>query len=82
LPVLESMSRGCPVIVDENTATREILAEGGIAIDMKSIKLISETLLTMTSEPNRTLELKEFALKRSFDFNREASVDRLLIVYT
>lgn len=82
LPVLESMSRGCPVIVDKNTATKEIVAEGGIAIDMKSIKLISETLLTMTGETNRISRLKGFALKRSFDFNREASIDRLLIVYS
>ena len=82
LPVLESMSRSCPVIVDKNTATKEIVAEGGIAIDMKSVETISETLLNLTGGVNRVLGLRKLALKRSFDFNWENSIDKLVAIYS
>ena len=82
LPVLESMSRGCPAVVDKNTATNEIVGEGGVATDMRSVVKISEILKSLTNDENYVSKLRIAAIKRSLDFDWSQSVDKLVLMYS
>ncbi len=82
LPVLESMSRGCPAVVDRNTATNEVVGGSGMAIDMRSVKEISESFAFLTTRERDLTKFREEAIKRAQDFNWAKSIDKLILIYS
>jgi glycosyltransferase involved in cell wall biosynthesis len=81
LPVLESLSRGCPAIVDKNTATGEIGSSAVLEIDMRNSEEIAEAILKLTTDNNLLNQLRLSSRPRASEFSWDKTVKELLGIY-
>ena len=81
LAVLESLSRGCPAIVDSNTATCEVVGDAGFCVDMKNSTELSATLQMTLTDHNQLRLLRGKSKNRADFFSWDKSVSALLNIY-
>ena len=81
LPVLESISRDCPVIVDTGTSTAEVVGNAGLCVDMRSDTKLFEAISSLIFNPYRLYLLKFQCMPRAGFFSWEKSISSLIQVY-
>lgn len=81
LAVLESLSRGCPAIVDSNTSTCEVVGDAGFCVDMKNSTELSATLQMILTDHNQLRTLRGKSKNRADFFSWDKSVSVLLNIY-
>ena len=57
IPVLEAMSRRCPVIVSTATALPEVVGDAGLLVDPDDIEGWAEAMRLLLDDPVRRTEL-------------------------
>ena len=81
VPMLEAMSRGCPIVASRIGALPEVVADAGEFVDPVDVKAWAATLGRVIDEPNRRGELSRNGVRRSQDFSWPASAIALHSVY-
>ena len=71
LPVLESMSCGCPTIASSTTSVPEVLGDGGIALDPNDALGLQEAIYKVYSDESYARELSQRALEQADKFSWE-----------
>lgn len=71
LPVLESMSCGCPTIASSTTSVPEVLGSGGIALDPNDALGLQEAIYKIYSDESYARELSQRALTQASKFSWE-----------
>ncbi|ETD27690.1 glycosyltransferase family 4 protein [Helicobacter canis] len=71
LPVLESMSCGCPTIASSTTSVPEVLGDGGIALDPNDALGLQEAIYKIYSDESYARELSQRALEQAGRFGWE-----------
>ena len=71
LPVLESMSCGCPTIASSTTSVPEVLGSGGIALDPNDALGLQEAIYKIYSDESYARELSQRALEQAGKFGWE-----------
>ena len=69
LPVLESMSCGCPTIASSTTSVPEVLGDGGIALDPNDALGLQEAIYKIYSDESYARELSQRALEQAGRFS-------------
>ena len=69
LPVLESMSCGCPTIASSTTSVPEVLGSGGIALDPNDALGLQEAIYKIYSDESYAKELSQRALEQAGRFS-------------
>ena len=69
LPVLESMSCGCPTIASSTTSVPEVLGSGGIALDPNDALGLQEAIYKIYSDESYARELSQRALEQAGRFS-------------
>lgn len=73
LPILESMSCGCPVITSSGSACAEVAGESALLVDPRDDEAISKALKTLAGSSTRRSELIAAGLHRVKDFSWDRS---------
>lgn len=73
LPALEAMASGLPVVAFANSATTEIVGDGGELVDDGDASALAATLVRVVREPRYAAELRERATRRAATFTWERS---------
>ena len=81
MAVLESMSRGCPVIVDSNTSTREVVGDAGLHVNMKNSTELSATLKMVLTDHDQLRTLRNKCKNRAYFFSWDSAISKLLRIY-
>lgn len=74
LPALEAMASGVPVVAFANSATTEIVADGGVLVPDGDVPAMTAAVLRIIGEPAYAHELRERAVGRAAMFPWAASV--------
>jgi len=77
LPVLEAMSRGCPVIAAAATALPEVIGEAGVLLSARDVAQWSVAMERMIDEPELRATLRDAGYARAQAFTWEAAADAL-----
>jgi alpha-1,3-rhamnosyl/mannosyltransferase len=81
LPVLEAMSRGCPVIAADETALPEVVGDAGRLLPVDDPHRWSETMDRLLDNPSEREELARAGYLRARTYDWSASADGLLEEY-
>jgi alpha-1,3-rhamnosyl/mannosyltransferase len=81
IPVLEAMSRRCPVIASTATALPEVVGDAGLLVDPDDTDGWADAMQRMLDEPNLRSELAERGYARAGEFSWERSVEALRAAY-
>jgi glycosyltransferase involved in cell wall biosynthesis len=73
-PALEAMACGTPVVAFDNTATAEIVADGGVLVPDGDVDAFAKAVAAVLDSPALWRELSERALARAATFDWDASV--------
>jgi glycosyltransferase involved in cell wall biosynthesis len=73
-PALEAMACGTPVVAFANSATTEIVGEGGVLVDDGDFEALVRALVSIATEPGRRDDLSARALQRATTYSWAASV--------
>jgi glycosyltransferase involved in cell wall biosynthesis len=80
-PVLEAMSRGCPVVASDVTALPEVVADAGILLPPDEPEEWSRVMLDLVANPERGRALSAAGLARVADYPWSRSADALRSAY-
>jgi glycosyltransferase involved in cell wall biosynthesis len=80
-PPLEAMACGTPVIASNVSAIPEIVADAGILVDPRSVKEITDAMITVLKDEELLRKLSARGLKRAQLFKAEDNARRTLAVY-
>ncbi len=69
--LLGAMAAGCPAVVSETGAFKEVVGKGALYADPYSPEDFAQKILIILNDENLRLELKERCLKRSAKYNWE-----------
>ncbi len=81
IPVLEAMSRRCPVIVSTSTALPEIAGDAALLVDPDDIEGWVAAMRLLLDDPVRRAELIDRGYRRAGDFSWERSSQALTDAY-
>jgi glycosyltransferase involved in cell wall biosynthesis len=81
IPVLEAMSRHCPVIASTATALPEVVGSAGILVDPFDVDGWTAALDQLLDDPGRRAGLAELGFERAGQFSWERSVGALVRAY-
>ena len=81
IPVLEAMSRRCPVIASTATALPEVVDDAGLLVDPDDTVGWADAMQRMLDEPDLRAELAERGYARAGQFSWERSVEALSAAY-
>lgn len=81
IPVLEAMSRGCPVIAADVTALPEVVGGAGVLVSPDDPEAWARAMIDLLDHPGLGERLRAAGLARAADFDSAASVDKLVAVY-
>jgi glycosyltransferase involved in cell wall biosynthesis len=80
-PVLEAMSRGCPVIAADSTAVPEVVGDAGILLSPDNSDEWSRAMAEMIEESETRARYAKAGLERSKEFTWTASAEILESAY-
>lgn len=80
-PVLEAMSRSCPVIASDATALPEVVGEAGMLVSPDNTEEWCQAMSDLIENPEERARLAKAGLERSKDFTWETSADILEDAY-
>lgn len=80
-PVLEAMSRGCPVIAADATALPEVVGDAGLLISANNPEEWSQAMCSLIEDAGARERLASAGLQRAREFTWEKSADILEDVY-
>lgn len=80
-PVLEAMSRGCPVVAADTTALPEVVGAAGILLPPDEPEEWSRVMLELLENPDRRRELAAAGRRRAATFTWGRSADALRAAY-
>jgi glycosyltransferase involved in cell wall biosynthesis len=81
IPVLEAMSRRCPVIVSTATALPEIAGGAGLFVAPDDVEGWAAAMAGLLDDPAERARLAELGYQRAADFSWERSTDALWAAY-
>lgn len=81
-PVLEAMSRSCPVIAADATALPEVVGDAGVLVSPDNTEEWCQSMSDLLENEDLRARLASAGLKRSKDFTWESSADVLEDAYT
>jgi glycosyltransferase involved in cell wall biosynthesis len=81
IPVLEAMSRRCPVIASSATALPEVVGSAGVLVDPYDVDGWAAALIDLLDDDGRRVELGERGYERAGQFTWERSVGALAEAY-
>jgi glycosyltransferase involved in cell wall biosynthesis len=81
LPVLEAMSRGCPVLAARTGALPEVVGRGGELLDETDTRAWAGAMGRLLVDPAERQRLVGRARQRAADFSWDRAVDRMADVY-
>jgi glycosyltransferase involved in cell wall biosynthesis len=81
IPVLEAMSRRCPVIVSTATALPEVVGDAGLLVDPADVSGWACAMQTLLDDPGERARLAERGYQRAGEFSWERSVQALTEAY-
>ena len=81
-PVLEAMSRSCPVVAADATALPEVVGEAGILVSPDNSGEWCQAMVRLLEDSELRERLAAAGLQRSKDFTWESSADILEDAYT
>jgi glycosyltransferase involved in cell wall biosynthesis len=81
IPVLEAMSRRCPVIASTATALPEVVGDAGLLVDPYDTDGWAAAMQRMLDEPDLRASLAERGYERAGEFSWERSVEGLSAAY-
>jgi glycosyltransferase involved in cell wall biosynthesis len=78
LPVIEAMSRGCPVVTSDAACLPEIVGDGGIVVPVGDLDALTDALASMLDDHARraALAAKALAQGTTFTWARSAEAHR------
>lgn len=76
LPVLEAMTRGCPVICSDIPVLHEVAGAAALYFDPTSSQAIADAIRTALDSPELLAQLRDGGLARSREFSWELSAQR------
>lgn len=80
-PVLEAMSRGCPVLAADATSIPEVVGEGGVLLSPDNVEDWSRTMSDLLEDDEMRSRLAKAGGERAKDFSWTASADVLEEAY-
>ena len=80
-PVLEAMTRGCPVVAADVTALPEVVGDAGILLSPDEPEEWSRVMLELLEDGERRRELVEAGRRRAASFSWGRSADALRAAY-
>lgn len=80
-PVLEAMSRGCPVIAADATALPEVVGEAGCLVSPDNADQWCEAMCELLEEPEQRTQYSKAGLERARSFTWSISADILEDAY-
>ncbi len=80
-PVLEAMSRGCPVVAADTTALPEVVGDAGILLPPDEPEEWSRVMLELLANPDRRRDLAAAGRARAAEFTWSRSATTLLAAY-
>jgi alpha-1,3-rhamnosyl/mannosyltransferase len=81
LPLLEAMTRGCPILAAEASAIPEIVGGNGVLLDPHDPAAWTDAILDVLGTPDRHAELAAAASAGVDRFRWETTADAMLAVY-
>ena len=81
IPVLEAMSRRCPVIASTATALPEVVGDAGLLVDPDDTDGWAAAMRTMLDDPAARTVLADRGYARAGEYSWERSVDALRAAY-
>ena len=81
LPLLEAMTRGCPILAAEASAIPEIVGSNGVLVDPHDPAAWSDAIVDVLATPGRHTELAAAASAGVARFRWETTADAILAVY-
>ena len=81
-PVLEAMSRSCPVIAADATALPEVVGQAGLLVSPDNIDEWAQSMVAMIEDPELRKRLAAAGLQRSKDFTWASAADVLEETYS
>ena len=69
LPVLEAMQLGVPVITSQDAAIREVAGAAALHVDATNTKLLTESLVEVSTNSGLRADLKSKGIQRSSQFS-------------
>jgi alpha-1,3-rhamnosyl/mannosyltransferase len=81
LPLLEAMTRACPILAADASAIPEIVGSNGVLIDPRDPAAWSDAIVDLLVHPTRLAELARAATEGVDRFRWEATTDAILAVY-
>jgi len=81
LPVLESLIKGCPVIVDTNTSTAEVVGNAGVCVNMKDSTELATAMQQLLADSHLLNKLKHNSKIVAEQFSWDNTFRKLLEIY-
>jgi glycosyltransferase involved in cell wall biosynthesis len=83
LVALEALACGLPVIISENTGTKDLITDGkeGFVVPIRDEEAIQDRLLRLYSDPERLAEMSQAASRKSPACGWDVYMDRALQIY-
>jgi len=81
VPVLEAMSRGCPIVSSDAGALPEVVGDAGELVDPINVRGWAIALLALFTDPTRRTVLTRRGFDRAKKFSWSVSAQSLLSVY-
>ena len=81
VPMLEAMSRGCPIVASRIGALPEIVADAGVFVEPVDVAGWASAVGQLLDDPDRRSALSRNGFRRSREFSWPAAADALHSVY-
>ncbi len=81
VPVLEAMSRGCPIVASDAGALPEVVGDAGELVDPINVDGWATAILALLTDPTRRTVLIRRGFDRATQFSWSSSAQTLLSVY-
>lgn len=81
MPILEAMSRGCPVVASRACALPEVVGDGGALLDPSDVPSWSEQLAELIDDPGARARAVDAARTRALQFRWSDAAEKLADLY-
>jgi glycosyltransferase involved in cell wall biosynthesis len=81
MPVLEAMSRGCPVVASRSCALPEVVGDGGLLLDPDDVDAWARTMTHLLADEGERARWAASAAQRANDFRWDDAARALVDLY-